>query len=109
MGGWGGGGDDKPLFILGNVTFATVAELWSDITQRVVYYYSFVVTGPSGEDRVCSHHPNWTKEFIELGEYSYTVHAIAKLDNIVAHHANASGGFHLLGEEGGREGKGMKG
>jgi hypothetical protein len=87
-----------------------MADLWSGITDGITFYFSYVVTGPLGEEGVCSHHSNWTKPFHELddlGEYSYSIHAIAKLDNIEAHHANLTGRFQVLGEggrEGGREG-----
>ena len=89
--------EKKDLLLVGNVTFAAKARLSSNIDD-VEYFYTFELSGPMFEERNWSQQPNWTWEIFDLGQYSFTVHAFARLDSNEAHHANFTGQFSLLSE-----------
>ena len=91
---------EKFSLATGNITFVTFANLSFEALEEVEYYYKYIVRGPSWDDRgvACSCQSNWTGEYMEVGDYEYVVHAIARLNPVLAFHANVTGRFEVLGE-----------
>lgn len=87
-------------FIVGNITFVTLASLVSEVDANAMYYYQYIIRGPLPNEVVNINLSNWTGEYPDVGDYQYTIHAIAKLNFLHAYHANVSGGFRLLGKLG---------
>ena len=97
MGEGAGSTEDEP-FIIGNVTFISIAKLRSGYSKKVKYYYECIIRGPYFEEAISTQQHNWTMEFLETGNYSFTVHAIAVLNQALAHHAEFTGKFTILGK-----------
>ena len=93
--------EEKLPLITGNITFLTFANLSFDPVEEVDYFYKYIIRGPVQDDKVatCSRQSNWTGEYLEIGNYHYVIHAIAKLNQVMAFHANVTGRFEVLGKK----------
>lgn len=91
------GDETADVFTIGNITFIATAKLNSSFRNATDYYYKFVVSdGDVEESTDYMLESNLTRDYSGVGDYNYTVHAIALLRAGTARHASFSGDFALL-------------